>query len=130
MPAVLLELGFMDSATDVSVILSEDYADKAAGAIVRVLASRGKLTAKAEKPATQQVELPLLQKGSKGSAVKTMQTLLLYWGYEMKSGGKTYGVDGSFGAATENALLAFQEAEGMGETGSCNAKTWAALLGV
>lgn len=43
MPAVLLELGFMDSTTDVPIILSEDFADKCARAIVEVIASRGKL---------------------------------------------------------------------------------------
>lgn len=43
MPAVLLELGFMDSSTDVPVILTEEYADKCAGAIVQVLAERGGL---------------------------------------------------------------------------------------
>lgn len=48
MPAVLLELGFMDSQTDVPVILSEEYADKCAAAIVKVLAERGNL---AKKPA-------------------------------------------------------------------------------
>lgn len=47
MPAVLLELGYMDSATDVPVILSEGYADKCAEAIVRVLAERGRLQKKA-----------------------------------------------------------------------------------
>lgn len=47
MPAVLLELGFMDSATDVPVILSEDYADKCAKAIVEVLVRRGGLKEKA-----------------------------------------------------------------------------------
>ena len=46
MPAVLLELGFMDSATDVPVILTEAYADKCAQAIVKVLAERGKLEKK------------------------------------------------------------------------------------
>lgn len=46
MPAVLLELGFMDSATDVPIILSEEYADQCAEAIVQVLAERGKLTRK------------------------------------------------------------------------------------
>jgi N-acetylmuramoyl-L-alanine amidase len=46
MPAVLLELGFMDSATDVPVILTEAYADKCAKAIVEVLVRRGKLTKK------------------------------------------------------------------------------------
>ena len=43
MPAVMLELGFMDSATDVPVILSAEFAERCAGAIVEVLARRGKL---------------------------------------------------------------------------------------
>lgn len=43
MPAVPLELGFMDSTTDVPIILSEDFADKCAEAIVEVIATRGKL---------------------------------------------------------------------------------------
>lgn len=43
MPAVLLELGFMDSKTDVTIILSEDFADKCAAAIVEVLAAKGGL---------------------------------------------------------------------------------------
>jgi len=47
MPAVLLELGFMDSKTDVPVILSEKYAQNCAKAIVEVLVERGKLTKKA-----------------------------------------------------------------------------------
>ena len=46
MPAVLLELGFMDSQTDVPVILTEDYADKCAQAIVKVLVERGGLEKK------------------------------------------------------------------------------------
>lgn len=43
MPAVLLELGFMDSATDVPIILTEDYANKCAEAIVKVIVKRGNL---------------------------------------------------------------------------------------
>ena len=51
MPAVLLELGFMDSATDVPVILSEDYAENCAKAITEVIVKRGGLTKKqTEKP--------------------------------------------------------------------------------
>lgn len=46
MPSVLLELGFMDSKTDVPVILSEEYADQCAEAIVKVLVERGKLEKK------------------------------------------------------------------------------------
>ena len=47
MPAVLLELGFMDSSTDVPIILSDAYAQGCARAIVKVLAERGKLKKKA-----------------------------------------------------------------------------------
>jgi N-acetylmuramoyl-L-alanine amidase len=46
MPAVLLELGFMDSSTDVPVILSDKFADQCAAAIVGVLVERGKLKKK------------------------------------------------------------------------------------
>ena len=44
MPAVLIENGFMDSKTDTPVILTEDFADKSAAAIVDVLIKKGKLT--------------------------------------------------------------------------------------
>ena len=43
MPCVLLELGFMDSKTDVPVILTDDFAEKCATAIVEVLAQKGGL---------------------------------------------------------------------------------------
>lgn len=52
MPAVLLELGFMDSSTDVPVILTEKFADQCANAIVKVLVERGKLTKKTDVPDT------------------------------------------------------------------------------
>lgn len=60
MPAVLLELGFMDSSTDVPVILSDDYAQKCAEAIVEVLVERGSLAKKAgaaQKPALYKVQV-------------------------------------------------------------------------
>ena len=54
MPAVLLELGFMDSSTDVPVILTDDYARKCAAAIVAVIVERAKLERKkvVEEPGT------------------------------------------------------------------------------
>lgn len=51
MPAVLLELGFMDSKTDVPIILTDKYAQQCADAIAEVIVKRGKLTKKA-KPET------------------------------------------------------------------------------
>ena len=56
MPAVLLELGFMDSKTDVPIILTDDYATKCAKAIVEVLVAKGGLTKK--KVETPKVETP------------------------------------------------------------------------
>lgn len=44
MPAVLVELGFMDSTTDVPIILTENFADKAAEGLVNALVKIGNLT--------------------------------------------------------------------------------------
>ena len=73
MPAVLLELGFMDSATDVPVILSEDYAEACAEAIVSVLVRRGGLV---QKPVSN--ALYLVQAGAfrdKANAEKLVKSL-------------------------------------------------------
>ena len=52
MPAVLLELGFMDSKTDVPVILTEAFADKCAKAIVEVIVKRAGLKKKSTTTST------------------------------------------------------------------------------
>ena len=46
MDAVLMELGFMDSAVDTPIILTEEYADQCARAIAAVTARRAKLPPK------------------------------------------------------------------------------------
>lgn len=51
MPAVLLELGYMDSKTDVPVILSSAYAQQCASAIVDVLAKKAGLVRNKVPPA-------------------------------------------------------------------------------
>lgn len=56
MPAVLLECGFMDSATDVPIILTDDFADKVGKAIVDVIVKKGGLTKKkVEQPTTNKI---------------------------------------------------------------------------
>jgi N-acetylmuramoyl-L-alanine amidase len=45
-PSVLLECGFMDSKTDVPIILTDKYADQVATACVDVIVKKGKLTKK------------------------------------------------------------------------------------
>ena len=46
MQALLIENGFMDSKTDVPIILSEDFAEKSANAIVETIVKIGGLTKK------------------------------------------------------------------------------------
>lgn len=63
MPAVLLECGFMDSSTDVPIILSENFANKAAEAIVEAVAEFGGLK-KLEEPAEAQDKMYYVQVGA------------------------------------------------------------------
>jgi peptidoglycan hydrolase-like protein with peptidoglycan-binding domain len=56
-----------------------------------------------------------LKKGSKGSGVKNVQTLL-----KLKA-------DGDFGPGTEKAVKAFQKSKGLAETGIVDAITFKAL---
>lgn len=72
------------------------------------------------------VNVKQLSKGSKGNAVKALQTLLIGYGY---SCGKS-GVDGSFGGDTLSAVKKYQKAKGLTVDGVVGAKTWGALLGV
>ncbi len=59
MPALLVENGFMDSTVDVPIILSEDFAEKAATAYVECLVKIGGLTKKkkAEKKKLYRVQV-------------------------------------------------------------------------
>lgn len=64
MPAVLLELGFMDSKTDVPIILTEAFADKCAEAIVEVIVRKGNLTKKYVAPAADSNKIYRVQVGA------------------------------------------------------------------
>ena len=85
MPAVLLELGFMDSKVDVPIILSNSFAQKCAKAIVEVLVDRGGLTKKqTEQSKTEDGSMYKVQVGAfsnKVNAVK-LQTELQAKGYQ------------------------------------------------
>ncbi|MBQ7957985.1 MAG: peptidoglycan-binding protein, partial [Clostridia bacterium] len=64
--------------------------------------------------------------GSKGDAVKTLQTKLKKLGYKGKDG-KELSYDGAFGTNTDFALRAFQKAKGLSADGIAGPKTWAVL---
>lgn len=79
-----------------------------------------------------EVKLPVLARGSKADAVKSLQNLLIGHGYQMLStDGKTnYGADGSFGGATERAIAAYQKDKKLPVTKKADETTWKSLLRV
>lgn len=71
------------------------------------------------------IAMNVLQKGSTGAQVRTLQALLIKK-YGISCGGS--GVDGSFGAFTDKAVRAYQANKGLAVDGSVGPKTWASLL--
>ena len=68
------------------------------------------------------VILSLLEKGSKGEQVKTLQRLLTQM--DIKCGG----VDGDFGTMTEDAVKVFQKSKSISVDGRVGQQTWNKLL--
>ena len=137
MPAVLMEYGFMDSTTDVPVILTESYAKAMGYATMEGIAKAAGLSKKdsapTKDPATAapysgvQVNLQELSKGSGGEQVKTVQRILSAMGYDL---GTLNPYDGDFGSKTDTAVRAFQKANGLTADGVVGQKTWNKLLGL
>lgn len=135
MPSVLMECGFMDSATDCPIILTEDFADKMAKAFCDVIVKRS--GAKKKKPVSVEtttntygeakVTLPVIGRGSKGEAVKTLQRLLNTLGY-CDANEKELVVDGDFGAKTLYAFKSFQDDRKLEVDGYCGTASWTELL--
>ena len=76
---------------------------------------------------TVQIELTVLQNGSKGNEVKTLQRLLKALGYKGKDG-KVLSIDGDFGGNTDYSLKAFQKYKGLSVDGICGKNSWNSLL--
>ena len=68
-------------------------------------------------PESEEYDMPQIQRGSKGKAVKILQIIL-----------GDLEVDGSFGPATQAATLAFQKKHGLTADGIVGPKTWRALF--
>lgn len=69
------------------------------------------------------VTVPVLKRGMKGETVAAVQVLLIVAGQDIEA-------DGSFGPATEAAVKAYQQNNGLSVDGSVGPATWRALLGV
>jgi len=76
MAAVLIECGFMDSSTDVPIILSESYAKAIGYAIAECVASRAGLAKKAQQPETPAVTAEQVQQIAKGEAGAAVSGLM------------------------------------------------------
>lgn len=64
-------------------------------------------------------EAPELRRGARGPEVVDAQNLLLHAGYSLQK----YGADGAFGGETSAAVLRFQKAKGLPQTGAFDAMT-------
>ena len=64
---------------------------------------------------------PVVQNGSQGHPIRTLQFLL-------RARGQSLAVDGIFGSVTEAAVKAFQTAKGQTADGVVSPQTWLALI--
>lgn len=74
------------------------------------------------------VDLPELEYGSKGEAVRLLQTLLPFHGSRYKCG--IWGADGDWGDATQRSVERFQQDSGLDADGIVGRATWEKLLSV
>ena len=73
---------------------------------------------------TVNIEMKVLKNGSSGYQVKTLQRLLMSYGFNLSP----YGIDGKFGNLTETRLKEYQQKNGLTADGICGANTWDKLL--
>ena len=157
MPCVLIECGFMDSKTDVPIILTDKFAEQVAEACVEVIVKRAKLKKKSTKAETPKKENKILewqkaaikdgfkfpQHGADGEwgtecvdvAKKAVCKKQLV-GYKYKNLTKivqnAVGVeaDGKFGNDTKEAVKKYQKLLGITADGAVGLNTWKRILGV
>lgn len=69
------------------------------------------------------MEIPVLKRGMKGPAVRALQAMLVGYGYPLV-------IDGSFGPKTENAVMCYQEDNGLKPDGSVGRDTHSHMHGL
>lgn len=95
MASVLLECGFMDSKTDVPIILTDKFADQVAEGCVEVIVKKAKLEKKIIKTETKTE--PKKETVKKDNAVLNWQKAAIKDGFEFPK----HGADGFWGAESE-----------------------------
>ncbi len=156
MPCVLVECGFMDSKTDVPIILTYKFAEQVADACVEVIVRQAKLkkkTTKAEEPKKENKVLAWQKAAIKDGFKFEKNGANGKWSKECEAVAKeavckkriTYkyqnltkivqnavGVvgDGKFGADTKKAVIKYQKKHGLTQDGAVGLNTWKKILGV
>lgn len=157
MPCVLLECGFMDSKTDVPVILTDTFAEAVAAACVGVIAERAALKKSEVKDTAQKVKANKVLEWQK-AAIRDGFSFPKYgadgkWGSECYEVAKvaickkrlTYKyknlteivqkavgvkVDGKFGSKTKKAVKAYQKKNKLLIDGCVGVSSWKKILEV
>lgn len=128
MPAVLLELGFMDSKKDTPIILTDKYATQCAEACVAIIVKKAKLVKKTSVAPTPAPSKPTsvknLKRDMKCDEVRRLQNLLNLLGYDCGE------ADGSYGSKTEKAVIAFQKKNKISADGVFGTTSYNTLLKV
>lgn len=157
MPCVLIECGFMDSKTDVPIILTDKFAEQVANACVKVIVEKAKLKKKTPGTSTdakKENKILTWQKaaikdgfkfpkfgadgkwGSESEAVAKKAICKKRLTYKYKNLTKIVqdavgvAVDGKFGSGTEKAVIKFQKLLGLKADGVVGIDTWKKILGV
>lgn len=120
--AILIEHGFHTNPDDCRWLLDDNNLKKLAKTEAEIIAAHYKIIVK-EDPNLRYGQT--LKKGAKGSQVKRLQEDLIKLGYGKHM--EPYGADGSFGAATERAVKAFQADHKLAVDGSVGPATQAKI---
>lgn len=117
MPAVLLELGFMDSITDIKYITNKPtWANNCADAIVEVIVKRAKLKEKKE----------VFKKGQKSLGIHAMK-FLLKLALQFKLVPKNVADDGGYGDGVDVDVKAIQKLAGLDQKSEADEATIRAI---
>ena len=99
MPCVLVEAGFMDSKTDVPIILTDKFAEQVADACVEVIAKKAKLKKKQEiKTETKKESSTTKKETKKDTKILDWQKAAIKDGFKFAK----YGADGNWGSESES----------------------------
>ena len=119
-PSSLIEAGFMSNFNEAKLMLDPDFqtevAEETCQGVCRFF------DVQYLPPITNSRDLPVLKIGSRGRSVKYLQYALVQNGYNPQ------GLDGVFGANTQNAVLSFQKFNNLAADGIVGANTWQYLL--